>query len=448
MIRRLYAACLFVLLLAPAAWAEDVLKIERVVSPGGIEAWLVHDDAVPVISVEFAWRGGTVTDPAGKEGLVRLLGTLLDEGAGELDSQAFQTRLEDSAIGLSFSPGADEFGGSLTMLRDQRDEAFELLRLAVTSPRFDADAVRRMKEAAQQEIRRQYGSPDWLSRRALFDLVFPTHPYGRPSRGTVESVEAVTPEDMRGWMRQRIARDNLLIGVAGAITAAELGPALDRVFAELPAKASPYEIPWAEMQNKGRTVVVERPLGQAEVVMAQPGLTREDPDYMAAVVMNYILGGGGFRSRLTEEVREKRGLAYGVSSYLSLWDRAELLMVSTGTVNARVRETLDVVRAEWRRMAEGGITQAELDDAKTYLTGSYPLGFTSTGRIAGALLGTQVDRLGIEFLNRRNDLIQAVTLDDVNRVAKRLLKPDALTTVVVGRPEGVEGERVTIQPKG
>ena len=416
----------------------EAIDIQRVVSPGGLEAWLVEDHTNPIIAVDFAFRGGASLDPDGKTGLAHLASTTLDEGAGDLDSQAFQRRLEDLAVKLGFSTGRDSFGGNLKTLTKNRDEAFRLLRLAITEPRFDDDPVARMKSQILAGLRAESERPNVIARRTLSRTLFPGHPYGRPVKGTLETVAALTPDDLRGFVRQRLARDTLLIGVVGDITAAQLAILLDSTFGALPEKATPWEIPEITPAATGETIVVEKAVPQSAIVFAHGGIKRNHPDYYAATIMNHVLGGGSFTARLYEEVREKRGLAYSIYSTLYPLDHAALILGAASTANARVSETLEVVRAEWRRMAEKGMTAAELKDAKTFLTGSFPLRFSSSGRIASILMAMQIDDLGIDYLDKRNGYMEAVTLEQVNRVAGQLLRPDELTVVVVGKPNGIK----------
>ncbi len=410
------------------------VEVQRVVSPMGIEAWLVENDSVPVIALEFAFRGGVELDPAGKEGLANLASVLLDEGAGDLDSATFQARLSNAAISLSFDAAVDGFYGSLKTVTANADEAFELLELALTAPRFDADAVERMRAAVLADIRRRVADPSWIGRRAFYEMAFHDHPYGRPSRGTATTVNGLTAEDLRGFVAERFNRANLIVGVSGDVTAEELGPILDRLFGDLPmGQPSPRPEDTAPA-GLGEVLLVRRDGPQSSMMLSQPGIARSDPDFYTAFVVNHILGGGGFTSRLTDEVRERRGLTYGISSFLVNFDHADLLMVSSSLSNANVAPALELIRQEWRRMVADGISAQELDDAKTFLTGSFPLRFTSTDRIASILLGMQIENLGIDFLDRRNAEVEAVTLENANRVAAALYDVDALTVVVVGAP--------------
>jgi len=439
---------LALVLLALFPVPAQAVEIKRVVSPGGIEAWLVTDHSVPVVALEAAFAGGAATDPEGKSGLANLTASLLDEGAGPYDSQAYQTRIEDLASSIRFSASQDNLTATVKTLSENVEAAFELLRLGLTEPRFDPDPVARVRSSILVSLARKAESPNSIASRVWWKHAFGTHPYARPSDGTPEGVAAVTVDDMRRFVKERIARDVLTVAVVGDITPERLAPLLDATFGTLPAKAAPANIPEATAAGGGATLLVEKPIPQSVVAFGHAGIKREDPDWYAALITNYILGGGGFTSRLTTEVREKRGLAYGVYSYLAPLEHAGVLLGGVATENGRVAESIDIIRQEWRRMRDEGPTEAELESAKTYLTGSFPLQFDSTDRIAAILVDMQQKRLGIDHLDRRNALIDAVTLEDAKRVARRLLQPDALTFVVVGAPEHLPGARRVAEEGG
>ena len=435
MIRMALAVLLLAFAVAPGP--APAIEVERVLTPGGLEAWLVRDHTNPIIAARVSWRGGGGLDPAGKEGLARMVSATLDEGAAELDSQAFQRRLEDLAVTLRFDAGHDSFSGRLKTLTGNVDAAFELMGLAVTAARFDAEPVERIRGQIVAGLKRDSEDPDFIAQRTLSQTLFPDHPYGRPTRGTEESIAALGADDLKDFTARRLARDNMVIGVVGDIEPEVLAGLLDATFGGLPARARPWTLPEVEPAATGKITVVRKLVPQSVIVFAQGGLKRDHPDYYTAVVMNYVLGGGAFGSRLHQEVREKRGLAYSVYSALYPYDHSAMIWGAAGTANARVGETVQVVREEWRRMAVEGVGETELADAKTYLTGSFPLRFSSSERIASILVAMQLDFLGIDYLDRRNGLIEAVTRDGVNRVARQLLDADKLTMVVVGQPEGL-----------
>lgn len=434
---------LVVLVAAVAAFSVTparAIEIQPVVSPGGIKAWLVRDATVPVISMSFSFRGGAAMDPNGKDGRADMVSGLLDEGAGALDSQAFQRALETISASLSFDAGLDRFSGSLRTLSAKRDEAFRLLRLAITAPRFDAEPVERIRTQMLVSLKQQAENPRRIAGRTWFSSVFPNHPYGRPVAGTEETVAKLSVADLKQFVGERLARDNLVIGVSGDIAPDELGRRLDETFGQLPAKGTDADVSEAKPAAAGKMIIVRKQIPQSVVIFGQVGIKRRDPDYYTAFVMNHILGGGGFSSRLTEEVREKRGLAYSVYSYLSPLDRAGLILGGLGTQNANVAQSIDIVRQQWGRLAEEGVTEQELVAAKTYLNGSFPLRFDSTRRISQTLVAVQFHDLGLDYLVRRPEFINAVTRDDIRRVARRLLDSAALTVVVVGDPQGLKAQ--------
>ncbi len=432
-----------VVLLAPALLVPGLaraLEITRVTSPGGIEAWLVEDHRNPILTLTFSFRGGESSDPAGKEGRARMVAGLLDEGAGDLDSIAFQKSLADNSISLGFRSRADRFNGSLTTLTETRDAAVELLRLAVSAPRFDDEPVARIRAQIEASLRRDLQQPRTIAGRAWWSANFPDHPYGRSGDGTLDSVAAITRDDLVGFVADTLARDSLLVSAVGDITAEELGVLLDQAFGALPATAAVAETLDRAPALQGETLVIETEIPQSVVTFGQPGLAREDPDWYAASLLNRVMA-GGFGSRLTTEIREKRGLVYGVWAYLLPLDHAPLMMGGLATQNARVAESIDLVRQEWQRMAADGPTAEELETARTYTLGSFPLNLTDSDGVASILLSMQEGDLAIDYLDNRRALFEAVTLEDARRVARELYKPEALTVVVVGKPEGITPTR-------
>ena len=435
---RIVALGIFVAAAFATGSAQAAAKIQKVVSESGIKAWLVEDRTVPIIAFNAHFRGGAALDPDGLEGLASFTSSTMDEGAGDLDSIAFQTRLRDLNVSLSFSANRDGFSADLRTLAENRDAAFAMLKVALNSPRFDPEPVERIRGQIVQGLERDKTNPRLIAGRTFFSTVYAGHPYGRPTGGTVETISAITRADLAAFARRELTRDRLVIGVAGAISAEELKNLLDDTFSGLPATGAPINIPDIEPASIGKTLVVSLPVPQSSVIFGHGGLARDDDDFLAAYVLNYILGGGGFSSRLVIEVREKRGLAYSVYSYLYPLDHGALYLGGVGTRNARVAESLRIIRDELKRIGADGVSAAELADAKTYLTGAYPLRFDTNDKIAGILVGLQREDLGADYPDRRNSLIEAVTSEDLARVARRLIGDGELLTVVVGQPEGLE----------
>lgn len=417
--------------------ATAAAKIQRVVSPGGIEAWLVEEQAIPIVAIEISFDGGSVLDPDGKEGVANLMMGLLEEGAGDLDAVGFAQRADEIAARLGFGSGSESVSLSLRSLTENLDETVDLMRLAIMQPRFDEEPVARVKAQIISSIKSSETDPNSIAGKAFNEMGFPDDPYGRPSEGTIESVTALDVEDLKTARQALLNVGGAHIGVVGDITAAELAPLLDRLLGDL--RNEPVEeLPMTTFVAPAGVTVIDLDVPQSVAVFGHAGILRDDPDFIPAYVLNYVLGGGGFASRLTVEVREKRGLSYSVYSYLSPRDRAGLHLGGVATANASMKDSIAVIKDEWRKMAENGVTAEELDKAKRYLTGAYALRFDSNSKIANILVGVQAAGLPIDYTETRNSLVDAVTLDDIKRVAARIMKPDNLSIVVVGRPEGLE----------
>jgi zinc protease len=435
-LRRIVTALVLPLGLAGFAAPADATTIERVVSPGGVVAWLVHEPAVPMIAVDVAFAGGAVQDPPGKAGTASFVASLLDEGAGDLDSKAFAERLERKAIEMSFSAERDSVRGSLRTLTANRDEAFDLLRLALTAPRFDTTDVDINRAQLLSILRRQTTSPGDIASQRWWQTAFEGHPYGRPVNGTQETLQAVTVDDLKTYAHKVLARANLKVAVVGDIDAETLKPLLDRVFGALPEQPDRVPVESATPQGLGRRIDISLDVPQTVVDFGGPGIARKDPDFMAAYLINHILGGGSSDSRLYQEVREKRGLVYSISDSLVWLDHSSVLIGGTATRADRTNETVDLVQKEIHRFAESGPTDAELIEAKNYLNSSFALNLDTSSKIASLLVQLQLDGLGTDYFTKRPEMIGAVTLDDAKRVAKRLLNSGLLVTVV-GKPQGV-----------
>ena len=431
--RLLAALALTVLSVLPAA----AIEITEVTSPGGIRAWLVEAHDIPFTALEIRFRGGASLDEPGKRGATNLMTATLEEGSADLDSQGFAAAQEALAASFKFDIDDDTLSISARWLTENRDKAVDLLHGALTDPHFDQASVDRVRGQVLSIIASETQDPQALAGEAFRKLAYGDHPYGTSLNGTLDSVQALTREDMFTAKARVMARDRLVVSAVGDITPADLGPLLDKLLGELPATGAPLP-PRANLTLTGGVTVVPFDTPQATVIFGEQGLAMSDPDFFAAYVFNEILGAGGFSSRLMEEVREKRGLTYGIYTYLVPKDLAETWQGSFASANGKVAEAIEIVKAEWARAATGKVTDRELADAKTYLTGAYPLRFDGNGNIADILAGMQLNGLPVDYINSRNDRVNAVTKADIARVAQRLIKAEGLRFVVVGQPEGLK----------
>ena len=432
--KQFYLALVSLLTLGAVAQAE--VQIQEVTSPGGITAWLVEEHSIPFTSLEIRFKGGASLDAAGKRGATNLMVGLLEEGAADMNAREYAAAVEGLAASFGFAVRGDAMSVSAQFLSENRAQAMALLRAALQEPRFDADAIERVRAQVVSGIQSDEKDPDSISGRRFYMQAFGDHPYATSRDGTLESVAGLTRDDLVAAKAAVMARDRLYVGAVGDITPEELGALLDDLLGGLPAVGAQMPAR-AEFGLSGGVTIVPFDTPQSVVTFGLEGIARDDDDFFTAYLMNTIFGGSGRQSRLMEEVREKRGLTYGVYSYLVPMDHAALYMGRVASANDRVAQAIEVIRNEWVKLAENGVTAEELDVAKTYLTGAYPLRFDGNGPIANIMVGMQMQNLPIDYIATRNDKVNAVTLADIARVAKRMARPDGLHFVVVGQPEGL-----------
>lgn len=412
--------------------------VETVVSPGGIRAWLIADRTVPVVALSFAMLdAGAAADPAGQEGLASLAAGMLNQGAGDLPNTAFQDELRDRAISLSFDAGRETVGGSLRALVNEAPRAADLLSLALTRPRFDATELERARAGRRVGLRNDAQNPRTVAGRLWWDRAFPGQAIARPPAGTDAGLVAITQEHLRGFVAEKLSRPRLVVGAAGALDAAALGALLDAAFGGL-AGAAPSPILTPPVPVSFDLALARLTAPQTAAAFGHAGLPTDDALWDAQLVVNRILAGGGFSSRLMEEVREKRGLTYGIGAQIVPYGaRNTLVLGAVSTENARFAETLAVVRDTWARFGAEGPTSPELDDAKAYLAGSFPLGFTASNDIARSLVSLQLSGRPDTWLATRLARLSQVDMAAAKAAAQHLFAANPLSFAVAGSPDGL-----------
>ena len=418
-----------------------VFDIKEVVSASGITAWLLEDSSTPAISLSFYMQGrGAVSDPLDKRGGMNLLAHLLNQGAGDLDSQAFEKRLNDLSVRMDFSVGRDNFYGSMRSLRRYWRESGELLRLSLTSARLDADDFQRVKKVLASELRQAEKNPTDKVGKLLWRYALADSTYAEPPAGTSTSLSNLSLSDIKERY-QSLSRQGLFIGVAGNISAVELGISLDRIFADLPmtsttAKLIPDTV--LELRNAGKLTWAKQDIPQSQIAFLHSGIGRDDPDFFTAHVLNYIVGGSVFSSRLGLELREKRGLAYSVNSGLYPLKHIPLMLGWMATRNENTSEAIALIKSIWKDAATGNFTKDELHKARQYLLGSFVVHFTNTQALANLLAFLQREGYERNYFKYRTDKLNAITIARLNQTAKRLFKPNELTFAVVGNPKNLK----------
>ncbi len=445
MIRVLFVALVALAGVALAPRDGAAMDIQRMTTPIGIDLWYVREPSLPIIAANIVFtEAGAATVPADKLGIGYFVQVLLDEGAGDLTSLQFQRKLDELSLDMNFDVGTDTFGATLRVLTERREEGFTLLGLALSKPRFDEEPVQRMRAALNADLTNRMDDPDDIINRAFVQRMFPTHGYGRSARGTPEILETLTRADLVDFVQTRFTRDRLVVGAVGDVPIEEMARLIDLAVGGLPATGPKLTIPEVTPVIADEVQVIRRDMPQSTVLIGSYGIKREDPDYYAAAVLNATLGGTSFMSRLWDELREQRGLVYSVSTSNAVLEHTAYFVGYAATNNERVAESIDLMRAGIERVLREGITQAELDSARTYLLGSFALSLDTNARIARTLVSMQVSKLGPEYMDQRAALYGAVTLDDIKRVARRMFLGDAnaqgpakLSTIVIGDPARV-----------
>jgi zinc protease len=413
--------------------SANAMQIQEVTSPGGIKAWLVEAHENPLLALKFSFEGGNSQDPEGKDGVANFLSAMLDEGAGDITSSDFQEQMETLAMRMRYEDSRDGFYGNFETLTENRDASVKLLKLALTKPRFDPDAVERIRGQLLANLVYSDRDPEKVAAKEWFATAFAGHTYSRPSQGTAETVKAITRDDLEAYRKRIFARSDLRAVAVGDITPEQLGKLLDEVFGDLPEKADLAPVAMTTPVKGSQEKWIKMDVPQSVAVFGLPAMARKDPDFMAAFVLNQLIGGGGFASRLMEEVREKRGLAYSVYSYLQPFRHTSIFSGGVATRADAIQQSLDVIRKELKQVADQGPSADEWENAKKYLIGSYALRFDTNSKIASQLLGLLEDDFGPDYIENRNKMIEALTIEDAKRVAKRLLT-DNLIVTVVGQP--------------
>lgn len=429
----------FVLFIAVQAQAQKTEKpfinIQEIKTGNGLTLWHVEDRTLPIVSLKFMVKGhGTTLDPDDKQGMIRLLSNTMDEGAGKLNGQDFQKQLSDHSISLAFNAGRDYFGGDLITLSRNKEKAFELLTLSISQPRFDEEAIVRMGDANITRIKSSLSEPDWIAARILNDKFFQGHPYSKNSGGTISGLKSITPDHLKAAHKKILSKNNLLIASAGDISANEISQAVDRIFYSLPLDTEKNSIKNLTYIKNTKPYLFEKDIPQTMVEIMIPTFDQKDPDYYALQVLNYIFGGAGFGSRLMQTAREERGLTYGIYSDLQDMDYADMMSISTSTKNESVVEMMAIITSEMEKLKTTKVGEKELQNAKSYITGSMPLALKSTGDFADIALSLQAQEKPIDYLEHYDDRINSVTSDDILRVAKRVLIKENMVTVLVGMP--------------
>lgn len=406
-----------------ATHSHAALQVQTAQTAQGADIWLIEDKSSEVVAVRFSFPVGASHEDDGKEGLAYLLSDMLIEGAGELSGTDFQKALEDDSIGLSFSAGRDEFYGQLNFVKTYRDKALKLTNLALTQPAFFDDAMRRIKDRQTAAIKQQQARPEWQMWRNFNANFFKGHVYSRPAQGTEETIEAITADDLRDFIKDGFCQRGTKMVIVGDMALDDAVHLAENLLQNMPTSCAIASIAPVSYSDKKQDIEIELEIPQAFLLLGWQGIRRDDADWYAAQIANYILGGGGFSSRLMDRLRVQEGLTYGISSSFSHFQHADIFFIRMSTEAKNKDRAMALIYEEIEKIMQDGIDEKTLNDAKTFLINSYVTGMTSSGAIAGLYHSILLDGFTPEYLNERRQAFQAVTAQDIQSVLMRVFRP-------------------------
>ena len=422
--------CLIVLFVHPVAAGVNIQEVEA----KDVTAWMVEAYHVPIVEVAFTFKNaGAVSDPKNKQGLARIVSKMLMEGTKSKDATQLREALESLAIHVRTSTSGDMFTVSMLTLAENLDEAFDLFAEVLNEPRFGEAKLDEVKERTKIRIKKLQEKPHYVAGRGWDRLAYGDHPYGQSSHGTPETIANITVDDLKRFHGQYLTRENLLVAAVGAVDAKIFQKHMADVVEPLPKAFKPaHDVKPVTIDSTGKWKDIERDLPQSVVIFGVQGIPRDDPDFYAAYVMNHIVGGMSLTSRLGKAVRKEKGLTYDISTALDSSLYSDVWYGVFATKSESVMEALKTAEEAIRDAGTGNFTEKEVKEAIGYLVGSFPLNLGSNSSVLRYLQTMQIHGLGKDYLEKRNDLFKAVTVDQVNKVAQRLLNPDKFVVVKVG----------------
>lgn len=406
--------------------AHSVLKDKKFTSKvqeikvGNLSAYFLEEHSNPIIAVSFLFKNaGSAYEPEEKMGLTPMLENMLLNGTEKYDALTFKDVAEEYGIQIDFSASDDSFGGSLQMPSAYKEKATELFTQVLYRPRFDKEYLDLTKAQLQHIIKQGSEKISVVLNNAFAAAIFGNHPYARPYIGTVQSVDAVSADDLRLFMQKHLTSRNIIVGIAGDLTSDEAKVLLQNLFGGLPDEFKVKALEKIDLQTGGAQHNVEQSFAQAMTRFVTKGTTRQSKDFYPLYIANYIFGDSGLNSRISQVVREENGLTYGIYTYLSFKDSVAMLNGGYSATAENFNKAQELLLSEWRKMADKGVTAEELKQAQKALIASHNLRFASIGGISDMLVAMQRYDLGADFLDKRNDYIKDVTLKQVNDAAHK-----------------------------
>ena len=410
-------------------------EYEKLETKSGIEFWFVEDKSIPIISVSFSFRGGSSMDFPEKNGISNLMTSLMDEGTSKLTSSDFKNQMKLNGMRLNFSSQKDKIDGTFQIIEPQLEQGFELFYQALNHPRFDEGDIERVKNQIISSIKLDQSDLSTLASNKFNQFFFNEHNFSKNVKGSINSISNIDRYDLISFHKNAFQKNNIIIGVAGNIKKKKITELIEKVFGNLENSEKIPKVKKFIGLAKGEKIYnMKTP--QTSVLFGHPGLARNNENFFALRIANYIFGGGGFQSRLYKNVREKKGLVYSIYSYLLSYDNDGVIVGGFQTRNKSVYQTIKNVKNEWKTLQSNGISRKEFENAKAYFKGSFTRNFTSTISIARLLQIVQYYDLGEDYFKKRDEIINNLDLKKVNQVISKFFSSNKLFFMIVGEPEG------------
>lgn len=409
------------------------LDVKRHVLPNGLTVLHVERHNLPIVTVTFLIKAGPFYEPAQKAGLANLTAELLTEGTKKRKAKDISEEIEFIGASLDSSAGSDFSTINLSVLKKDIDTGFEIFSDILLNPTFPEEEIKRKKDIIIGSLRQSEENPSFVVDKVFRKEVYGDHPYGRLITGTEETINSINREDIVKFHHDYYRPNNAILSIVGDVTSEELQNLIDKYLAKWEKSSIPAEPKVSEVAKGKKVIQIDKDLTQANIIIGHRGIKREDPDYYAVTVMNYILGGGGFSSRLMQTVRDEMGLAYDIHSFFDSRKKGGLFSINVQTKNETANTVIEEILKELKRIKTESVSDQELDDAKAYLTGSFTRRFDTNKKIADMLVAIEYFNLGLDYLEKYPEYIKSVTKDDIIRVAKKYLDTDNYILVVAAK---------------
>jgi zinc protease len=414
----------------------DALEVRRTVMPNGLVILHSENHTLPIVTVTIVVKAGQLNEPPEKGGLAHLHAEMLTEGTATLSSKAISEEMDFIGASLDASAGHDFITITLAVLKKDVEKGFQICADILMNPAFHQDEVERKKDRIKGFLKRQEEEPSFLAGRAFREAVFGAYPYGRRIGGSPESIDRIGRGDLVSFHAANFLPNNAIFSLVGDLTPKEVTILTEKYFGRWEKMdVNTYTPAKTITAAAGQVIRIEKDLTQANIVAGTRGISREDPDYYTFSVLNYILGGGGFSSRLMHSIRDEKGLAYDVHSLLSPYKRAGLFVIEAQTKNESANTVIHEIFREVTRLREAGVSDEEIRDAQSYLAGSFKRRLDTNGKIASFLASVELFNLGFDYVEKYPEYIYSVTKEDIRRVAGKYLDPANFVLVVVADQE-------------